>query len=123
MKIYVNYDCDDHNRIRGVRTLKHYLDQGKTEEEINAAMLDRNKECGWEIFRSFDISDELCEVFQFMLGEKEYKRYVDMTYVYDKLKEMEADLTSICEDVSNMSGCIEGVVKDVEKLIPEDDKY
>lgn len=123
MKIYVNYDCDDHNRVSGVRTLKYYLDHGKTEEEIDAVMLDRNKECGWKIFRSFDISDELCEVFQFMLGEKEYKHYADITDVYSKLKDIKDDIESIRDDTFHMSEFLEDTIKDVEKLVPEEDKY
>lgn len=45
-KIYVNYDFDDHNRIRGVQTLSYYTDKGKTETEIDFAMHERNKEYG-----------------------------------------------------------------------------
>ena len=123
MKIYVNYDCDDHKRISGVHTLKHYLDHGKTEEEIDAAVLEKNKKIGWEIFRSFELDDALEDVFRFMLGEKEYKHYSDITDIYSKLKDIKDDIESIRDDTFHMSEFLEDTIKDVEKLVPEEDKY
>lgn len=122
MKIYVNYDCYDHNRIRGVQTLSYYLDKGKTEADVDKTVQERNKECGWDLFRTFEVSDEMEAVFRFMLGEKEYKRFADITDLYEKLKEIKDNVDSIREDAYSMNECLESTIKDVEKLVPEEDK-
>lgn len=122
MKIYVNYDCDDHNRIRGVQTLSYYLDKGKTEADIDKAVEERNKECGWELFRTFEVSDEMEAVFRFMLGEKEYKRLADITALYEKLKDIKDDVDSMRDDTYQMSEYLESTIKNVEKLVPEEDR-
>lgn len=122
MKIYVNYDCDDHNRIRGVQTLSYYLDKGKTEADIDKGVEERNKEYGWELFRTFEVSDEMEAVFRFMLGEKEYKRLADITALYEKLKDIKDDVDSMRDDTYQMSEYLESTIKNVEKLVPEEDR-
>lgn len=122
MRIYVNYDCDDHNRIRGVQTLSYYLDKGKTEADIDKVVEERNKECGWELFRTFEVSDEMEAVFRFMLGEKEYKRLADITALYEKLKDIKDDVDSMRDETYQMREYLESTIKNVEKLVPEEDR-
>ena len=122
-KIYVNYDVDERNRIRGIQTLSSLMKKGKTEAEIDALVKERNEECGWEIFRTFEFDDELENVFRFLLGENEYKRYADITYVYDKLKDIKDDIDSMSNDIFHMNEYLESTIRDVEKLVPEEDRY
>lgn len=122
MKIYVTYDSEDHNMVRSVQTLSYYEKKGKTEEEIDAAVIDRNKEYGWTVFRSFEVNDELENVFRFMLGENEYKRCTDITDVYDKLNDIKNDIDSIQDDVFHMNEYLESVIDDIKELVPEEDR-
>ena len=122
MKIYVTYDSEDHNMVRSVRTLSYFEKKGKTEEEIDAAVIDRNKEYGWTVFRTFEVNDELENVFRFMLGENEYKRCTDITDVYDKLNDIKNDIDSIRDDVFHMNEYLESVIDDIKELVPEEDR-
>lgn len=122
MKIYVNYDLDDHTIIRGVQTLSYFIKKGKTEAEIDSLVKKRNEEAGWEVFRVFEVDDELEKVVRFLLGEQEYKRYADITYVYDKLKYIKDDVDSMRDDTFHMSEYLDTVIDDVRKLVPEDDR-
>ena len=121
MKIYVNYDPDNHTIIRGIQTLSYFIKKGKTEDEIDSLVKKRNEEAGWEIFRIFKVDDELEKVVRFLLGEQEYKRYADITYVYDKLKDIKDDVDSMRDDTFHMSEYLDTVIDDVRKIIPEDD--
>ena len=122
MKIYVNYDLDDHTIIRGVQTLSYFIKKSKkTEAEIDSLVKKRNEEAGWEVFRVFEVDDELEKVVRFLLGEQEYKRYADITYVYDKLRDIKDDVDSMRDDTFHMSEYLDTVIDDVRKIIPEDD--
>ena len=122
MKIYVNYDLDDHTIIRGVQTLSYFIKKGKTEAEIDSLVKKRNEEAGWEVFHVFEVDDELEKVVRFLLGEQEYKRYADITYVYDKLRDIKDDVDSMRDDTFHMSEYLDTVIDDVRKLVPEDDR-
>ena len=122
MKIYVNYDYDNHEMIRGVQTLDYYLGKGKTEEEINAALVSSNKADGFERFRCFELPDELVPVFRFSLGEKEYKHYSDITDLYNVLRDLNDNIESIQTDCYDACNAIEASIKRVENLVPEEDR-
>lgn len=122
MKIYIGYDYEDHNRICSIQTLGYWLAKGKTEEEIDKAVADRNKEAGFDYFRTMEVTDEMEAVMRFALGENEYKAYSDITAVYEKLKSVEADLDSMREDCYDMSRYVEDTMKKVVELVPEEDR-
>lgn len=122
MKIYIGYDCEDHNRIRIIQTLGYFLAKGKTEECVDKAVAERNKEAGFDYFRIMEVTDEMEAVMRFALGENEYKAYADITEVYEKLKNVEADLDSMREDCYDMSRYVEDTMKKVVKLVPEEDR-
>jgi len=120
MKIYISYDYEDHNRICSIQTLGYFLAKGKTGEQIDKLVADRNKEVGFDLFRTMEVSDEMEAVMRFALGENEYKAYSDITNVYEKLKSIEADLDSMREDCYDMSRYVEDTVKKVVELVPEE---
>ena len=122
MKIYICYDYEDHNLIRSIQTLGHFLAKGKTEEQIDKLVAERNKEVGFDLFRAMEVSDEMEAVMRFALGENEYKAYSDITNVYDKLKSIEADLDSMRDDCYDMSRYVEDTLKKVVELVPEEDR-
>ena len=122
MKIIINYDCEDHNIIRGVRTLDYWLAKNKTEQQIDEAIAKRNAEVGWELYKTMEVTDEMANIFRFMLGENEYKTYADITDVYDKLRNIQDDLDSMRDDVFHMSEWVDSAAKKVEALVPEEDK-
>ena len=122
MKIYISYDYDEHTRIRSVQTLDYWLAKNKTEQDIDAAVVKRNAEEGWQMFRSLEVSDEIAAVLRFALGENGYKYYSDITDVYNKLREIENDLDSMRDDCFHMSEVVESTVKQVRELVPEDER-
>ena len=122
MKIYINYDYEDHDRIRGIQTLGYWLAKNKTEQQIDEAVAKRNEEVGWPIFRIMEVSDEMEAVLRFALGENEYKAYSDITDVYNKLREAVDDLDSMREDCYHMSEYLESTVNKVRELVPEEDR-
>lgn len=122
MKIYITYNYEDHNRIQCIQTLGYFLAKGKTEEQIDELVAKRNKEVGFECFRIMEVTDEMEAVMRFTLGENEYKNYRDITDVYNKLKNIEDDLDSMSSDIYDMSCCVENTIKEIVKLVPEDDR-
>ena len=122
MKIHVQYNYDKHDEIGSVHTLSYYLNKGKTEEWLLNAIAERNKEVGWEMHKYIEVPAEIENLFRFMLGENEYKWYHDVEHVYQKLKDAEHDLDSMRDDCFHMSEYIEGVIKEVKELIPEDEE-
>lgn len=122
MKIYIGYDFEDHNRICSIQTLEYFLAKGKTEEQIDKLVAERNKEVGFDYFRAMEVTDEMEAVMRFALGENEYKVYSDITNVYDKLKSIEADLDSMREDCYDMSRYVKDTLKKVVELVPEEDR-
>lgn len=122
MKIYINYDYEDHNRIRGIQTLGYFLAKGKTEEQIDKLVAERNKESGFDYFRIIEVTDDMEAVIRFALGEKEYKTYANITSVYEALRNIEADLDSMREDCYDMSRYVEDTIKKVVELVPEEDR-
>lgn len=122
MKIYINYDLEDHNRICSIQTLGYFLAKGKTEEQIDNLVAVRNKEAGFDYFRIMEVTDDMEAVMRFTLGENEYKAYRDITNVYEKLKSIEADLDSMREDCYDMSRYVEDTIKKVVELVPEEDR-
>lgn len=122
MKIYIGYDNKDRNRINSIRTLDYYLAKGKTEEQIDSLVAQRNKEAGFDYFRIMEVTGEMEAVMRFVLGAKEYKSYADITAVYEKLKIVGADLSSMREDCYDMSRYVEDIMKKVVELVPEEDK-
>lgn len=121
MKIHVTYNSDNREEISSVHTLSFYLAKGKTEEWFLNAIAERNKEVGWEMHKYIEIPAEVENLFRFVLGENEYKRYHNIEDVYDMLKDVEHDLDSMREDCFHMSEYVERAIKDVEKLLPEED--
>ena len=122
MKIYICYDNEDHNKINSIQTLGYFLAKGKTEEQIDKLVVERNKAVGYDCFRMMEVSDEMESVMRFALGENEYKSYRDITDVYNKLKNIEADLDSMREDCYDMSNYVEDTIKKVVELVPEEYK-
>ena len=122
MKIYVIYNNDDHEKIESIQSLDYYLSLEKTEELVDAVMNKRNKEAGWECLRKMEVTGELEPIMSFLLGAEGYKRYKDITAVYEKLRKIEADLDSMREDCFDMSSHLESTLKQVEKLVPEDER-
>lgn len=122
MKIYITYDTEDHNLIRSIHTLGYFLAKGKTEEQIDNLVAERNKEAGFDAFRIMEMSDDMEAVMRFALGEKEYKTYADITSVYEALRNIESDLDSMREDCYDMSRYVEDTIKKVVELVPEEDR-
>lgn len=122
MKIYIGYDFEDHNRISSIQTLGHLLAKGKTEEQIDKLVSERNKEVGFDMFRIMEVSDEMEAVMRFALGEKEYKTYANITSVYEALRNIESDLDSMRDDCYDMSRYVEDTIKKVVELVPEEDR-
>ena len=122
MKIHVQYNYDKHDEVGSVHTLSYYLNKGKTEEWLLNAIAERNKEVGWEMHKCIEVPAEVESLFRFMLGENEYKWYHDIEHVYQRLKDAEHDLDSMRDDCFHMSEYIEGVIKEVKELIPEDEE-
>lgn len=122
MKIYVLYDQEDHNKIRGIQTLGYWLARNKTEQQTDEAVAKRNEEAGWPMFRTMEVSDEMEAVLRFALGENEYKVYSDITDIYNQLREAVNDLDSMREDCFHMSEYLESTVKKVRELVPEEDR-
>lgn len=122
MKIYINYDYEEHDRIRSIQTLGYWTAKGKTEQQLDEAVAKRNAEVGWQMYRTMEVSDDMEAVLRFALGENEYKSYADITDVYNKLREVETDLDSMREDCFHMSEWVESTIKDVRKLVPEEDR-
>lgn len=122
MKIYITYDTEDHNLIRFIHTLGYFLAKGKTEEQIDNLVAERNKEAGFDAFRIMEMSDDMEAVMRFALGEKEYKTYADITSVYEALRNIESDLDAMCEDCYDMSRYVEDTIKKVVELVPEEDR-
>jgi hypothetical protein len=122
MKIYVQYDSYDPSRIRAIQTLGYWQSKGKTEQELDALVEKRNKEEGTERFKTITVSPELEHAFRFALGENEYKSYSDITDIYHKLMDIDADLDSMKDDCFHMSEWVESTIKKVEGLVPEEDR-
>lgn len=122
MKIYINYDYEEHDRICSIQTLGYWLAKGKSEQQLDETVAKRNAEAGWQMFRTMEISDDMEAVLRFALGENEYKSYADITDVYNKLREVETDLDSMREDCFHMSEWVENTVKKVRELVPEEDR-
>lgn len=122
MKIYITYDTEDHNLIRSIHTLGYFLAKGKTEEQIDNLVAERNKEAGFDAFRIMEMSDDMEAVMRFALGEKEYKTYADITSVYEALRNIESDLDAMREDCYDMSRYVEDTIKKVVELVPEEDR-
>lgn len=122
MKIYISYDYEDHNRIRCIQTLGYFLAKGKTEEQIDNIIAERNKEAGFELFRIMEVTDDMEAVLRFALGENEYKRYADITSVYESLRNIGSDLDSMRDDCYDMSRYVKDMIKKVVELVPEEDR-
>lgn len=122
MKIYVNYDENNHDRIRCVQTMKFYTDKGKTQKEIDDALEKTNAEAGYEKFKCFDVPEDMVNIFRFALGEGEYKAYKDMTNLYDVLRDINNNLEDIQLDCYDACNSIEKRLKEVVELIPEDER-
>lgn len=122
MKIYINYDYEEHDRIRSIQTLEYWTAKGKTEQQLDEAVAKRNAEVGWQMYRTMEVSDDMKSVLRFALGENEYKSYADITAVYNKLREVETDLDSMREDCFHMSEWVESTIKEVRELVPEEDR-
>ena len=122
MKIYINYDYEDHDRIRGIQTLGYWLAKGKTEQQVDEAVSKSNAEAGWQKYRAMEVNDDMEAVLRFALGENEYKSHADITDVYNKLREVENDLDSMREDCFHMSEWVENTMKQVRELVPEEDR-
>ena len=122
MKIYVSYDFDNHEQIRGVQTEKFYTDKGKAQEEIDEALAKSNEAAGFERFRCIEVSEEMANILRFTLGECEYRNYRDITDIYEKLRDIQNDLDSIQDDCFHVSEYLDTTLKEVEALVPEEDK-
>ncbi len=122
MKIYVNYDENNHDRIRGVQTVKYYIDKGKTQKEIDVALEEANAKAGYKKFKCFDVSEDMVNIFRFALGEGEYKTYKDMTYLYDMLRDINDNLEGIQRDCCDVCDSLENSLNKVMELIPEGER-
>ena len=98
MKILVQYSDDGH-RISNVSTLSRFK---QTEEKIIARVNEVNENEGKEIYKIFDIADDISEIILFFLGDRAYKRYADMDDLEESVADLSASINSIYDDVFDM---------------------
>ena len=122
MKLYITYDREERSVIRYVQTLDYFIEQGKTEEEIDALVAKHNEEMGWENIHPVEIDKGLNPLFEFLIGEKGYKSYRKITSVYNKLREIQDELESMRTDTFEMSEWVESALKEVKELVPPEDR-
>ena len=122
MKLYITYDREERTVIRYVQTLDYFIEQGKTEEEIDALVTKHNEEMGLENIHPVEIDKGLNPLIEFLIGEKGYKSYRKITSVYNKLREIQDDLESMRTDTFEMSEWVESALKEVKELVPPEDR-
>ena len=122
MKLYITYDREERTQIRYVQTLDYFVEKGRTEEEIDALVVKNNEELGWENIHSVEIDNNLNPLFNFLIGEKGYKSYRNITTVYNKLCDIQNDLESMRDDTFHMSEFLEETIKEVKELVPPEDR-
>lgn len=116
MKIIICYTNQDHNMILNIQSFETYLKKGKSVKDIENAIINSNKEAGWEKFRLLEIFGETEQVMRFCLGEDEHKRYYDVSSLYEKLREVENQLDDFGSDFSNLSYEMESAREKIKEL-------
>lgn len=110
MKILVDFNQD--GSIRAVKNTEKY---NLSEDEIKDQVSKENMRLGYGKYMLKEITSDLENVFDFLLGEKGYKVYGDIETIEDSINTLSANLGSISDDVFNMVSNMEKI----EKLLEE----
>ena len=116
MKIIICYTNQDHNMILSIQSFETYLKKGKSVKDIENAIISSNKEAGWEKFRLLETTGDMEPVMRFCLGEDEYKRYYDISSLFEKLCEVENQLDDFGYDFSNLSYEMQSAREKIKEL-------
>lgn len=114
MKIYITYDSQ--SRIKTITSLTFYIRKGKSEEECEAAIQQRNKEAGWKRFSMIEVPEQMEEIIDFLLGENQYKFYNDITDVSDELSDITGNMIEVHAGLKNVSQCLEDIRNKLENF-------
>ena len=122
MRIIIHYSKRLDGKIASIMTFGHFMKDGKTEQEIEDAIIRNNEEVGFEMFAIKTVSPELEDIFKFFLGEDEYKTQYNISQLYNKMCEVKDELEEIESDCFHACENLESQIKKISELVPDEDK-
>ena len=121
MKIVI-YTRQD-GSVGHVYSYGHFIDKGwdekKIEEKVNEANQQSQEKEGRDCYKTIEVTDELEEVMNLLLGEKKYKRQKDFEDILDSLEEVDSTLSTLQRDVFDSAEALEQIKKHVENMKEE----
>ena len=118
MKILVTIS-NNTKEIINVYSYGHYHDIGKTDEQIEEAIKSsQEKNTNWS-YQSIEVPEEMTEAMKFLLGEEKYVATATIRGLKNKVQNCIEDLEDMKTDLYNMSEYFEGVARDLQKFVKE----
>ena len=102
--------------VTHVYSVEHYLDKGKTMEQIEDAVLESNtKNTNW-VHQIINVPENMEEAMKFLLGEDKYVATATIRQLKDKVQNCIDDLEDMKSDLFDMSRYFENVANDLKKF-------
>lgn len=115
MKLVVTKTQD--GTVLTVRVLSKYVGKRFTSEaEVISCLDENNLASGYERFVVLEVPSEMEEVFNFILGEKQYKTTWDIEDLCDRADEVKGMIESVSSDVYDIEQTINKISDIVSKL-------
>lgn len=100
--------------ILAVWSFNHYLDMGKTEEEITKAV-----ESNSDAYSIVEVPDELSEIFDFILGDRKYVGTATIRSLKQRIEDVIDNCEEIQTEVQGFVDCYESLNRDLEKFVKD----
>ena len=115
MKLVVTKTQD--GTVLTVRVLSKYVGKRFTSEsEVISCLGEENFAVGYKRFVVLEVPSEMEEVFNFILGEKQYKTTWDIEDLCDRADEVKGMIESVSSDVYDIEQTINKISDIVSKL-------